>query len=79
MISINQKNAFNFNLENKKSHRRSIMNTSIDQINRSRHRQGESGGIASIHSEMEKKKLSGFFMEPVKDSGIQEKKNDVDT
>ena len=43
------------------------MNTSIDQINKSRYK-GESGGIPSINSEAEKKKLSGFFMESYREN-----------
>ena len=66
LISINQKNAFNFDLEankNEKNKKTSIMNTSIDQINinmRNRELQDKNEDY-SINFEQDKKKLSGFF------------------
>ena len=74
-ISINQKNAFNFDLENReeRNKRTSIMNTSIDQINMSiKLKEGqEKNADYSIDLEIEKRKLSGFFTGP-KDSNQKE-------
>lgn len=79
LISINQTNAFNFNLESKKSNRNSIMNTSIDQIKRKgKSREfGEILDVNSVNSDIDKKKLSGFFMEPVKASQFKEEETDM--
>ena len=62
-ISINQKNAFNFDIEGNKSSSKnlktSIMNTSIDQHNSNK--KGELFDDMSHNSDIGKRKLSGFF------------------
>jgi hypothetical protein len=64
-ISINQKNAFNFDIgannPSQKNKRTSIMNTSIDRMKSGRNHLGELMDTFSNNSEKDKTKLSGFF------------------
>lgn len=73
-FSINQKNAFNFNLEKQapavRLQRSSLMNTSIDQIKSGKQRDlAELGEDLSQGSDLDRKKMSGFFLENLESFG----------
>lgn len=73
-FSINQKNAFNFDIDRLKQPeqppRNSLMNTSIDKIKLDKQKEGDAAEKGSDQSERDRRKRSTFFIE---NSGVSPK------